>query len=372
MSAHADWGTPPWDVGTAQPRAALPRSCDVAVVGAGLTGLSAAYHLARGGADVVVLEAERVGAGASGRTGAIVLEGTAAGALDGAADCLGTLARVVAEADIACDLALPGCWELDHLPPAGAGTPLWRDGDSVLCVGRTEPGGTVDAGALVRGLVRASREAGARVLEGAPVAPLDASRRLRVGGAHTMLAPRHVVVATEALTRDLVPLPDGVAAALTLAVATEPLEDAVLAAIGLGERHPFYTADLPYLWGRVLADGRLVVGSGLVFPGDGDVRSVTLGQAAAQAAFERLETRLRGLHPALEGVGISTRWGGPVGFRSARTPLCGWHPDLPGVLVTGAYAGHGVALAVRLGECVAEAILDGRPLPPWGTFTGSV
>ena len=89
------WGTSPWDTGAPRPEPSPPRSCDAAVVGAGLTGLSAAYHLARRGADVVVLEAERVGAGASGRTGAIALEGTAAGPLEDADDCLGTLARVV-------------------------------------------------------------------------------------------------------------------------------------------------------------------------------------------------------------------------------------------------------------------------------------
>jgi len=79
---------------------------------------------ARRGAEVVVLEAHHVGAGASGRTGAIALEGTAAGPLDDASDCLGALARLVREADITCDLELGGCWELEHLPPAAAGAPL--------------------------------------------------------------------------------------------------------------------------------------------------------------------------------------------------------------------------------------------------------
>jgi gamma-glutamylputrescine oxidase len=361
------WGTSPWDTGAPRPRVAPPASCDVAVVGAGLTGLSAARHLARRGVDVVVLEAERVGAGASGRTGAIALEGTAAGALDGADDCLGALARIVMDAEIACDLELGGCWELDHLPVSSA-APLWRDAEQVLAVGRTEPGGTVDAGALLRGLADAASAAGARIVERAPVLPLEAGVRLRVAGGATLTA-RHVVVATEALTRNLVPLPADVRAALTLALATEPLAAATLDAIGLAGRRPFYTTDLPYLWGRGLADGRLVVGSGLVFPENGDVHGVSVDHAAARAAFERLEKRLHGFHPALAGVRIDARWGGPVSFRGSGTPIFAWHPDLPGVLVTGAYAGHGVALAVRLGARAAEAIVDGRPLPAWGRFT---
>jgi gamma-glutamylputrescine oxidase len=368
LSTPPAWGAPPWDAGRPQARGALPRSCDVAIVGAGLTGLSAACHLARRGAAVVVLEALQVGAGASGRTGAIALEGTAAGPLEDADDCLGALARVAREAEIACDLELGGCWELEHLPAAGAGRALWQDGDGVLCVARTEPGGTVDAGALLRGLAGKARELGALVAEATPVAPLGPDRRVVLAGGEQSIAARHVVVATEALTGGLVPLPAGVSAALTLALATDPLDDATLGAIGLAERRPFYTADLPYLWGRLLADGRLVIGAGLVFPDDGDPRSVSITHPEAEAAFARLETRLRALHPALGGCGVSARWGGPVGFRSARTPICTWHPDRPGVLVTGAYAGHGVALAIRLGECAAEAILDARPLPAWGAF----
>src|SRR5262245_29395518 len=161
----ADWGTPPWDTGAPRPRLALPPACDVAVIGAGLTGLSAAYHLARRGADVVLLEADRIGAGASGHTGAIALEGTSVGPLEEASDCLAALSRVVEEARIDCDLRLPGCWELEHRPPAHDAQPLWRDGDGHLYIARTEPGGTVDVGALLRGLAHAASQAGARIAE---------------------------------------------------------------------------------------------------------------------------------------------------------------------------------------------------------------
>jgi gamma-glutamylputrescine oxidase len=370
LSTAPAWGTPPWDVGERRAPVALPNRCDVAVVGAGLTGLSAAYHLARRGMDVVVLEADRVGAGASGRTGAIALEGTAAGPLDGADDCLGALTRVTRDAEIGCGLDLGGCWELEHRPAADTThRALWRDGTQALCVARTEPGGTVDAGALLRGLARAATNAGALIAEGMTVAPLDDTRQLRVAGhPDHPIAARRVLVATEAFTARLVPLPADVSAALTLAVATDPLDEATLAAIGLGARRPFYTADMPYLWGRTLGDGRVVFGSGLVVPKDGDVRGVTIAHPEATAAFERLHTRIRGLHPALAGVGMSAEWGGPVAFRSSRAPVFCWHPDLPDVLVTGAYAGHGVALAICLGERAAEAIADARPLPSWGAL----
>jgi len=367
LSAPASWGTPPWDPGPPRAPVTPPHACDAAVIGGGLTGLSAAYHLARRGCATVVLEAQRIGAGASGRTGAIALEGTAMGVLDETGTCLETLARVVRAASIACDLELGGCWELAHRAPGPTDVLLWPDGDVPLCVTRTEPGGTLDAGALLAGLARAATAAGAVIVEQAPVRPLHRGRPLDLGG--RTLDARHVVVATEGLTGALVPLPDDVSAALTLAAATTPLDGPRLDAIGLADRRPFYTVDMPYLWGRTLRCGRIVFGAGLVFPDDGDVRGVSIDSTAAVAAFGRLEERVRGFHPALRGVGIDARWGGPVAFRRARSPLCGWHPDLPGVVVTGAYAGHGVALSVRIGALVADAIADARALPGWGALT---
>src|SRR5262249_11039588 len=128
------WGRPPWRVEAAPPPAPLPARCDVAVVGGGFTGLSAAYHLAMRGARVVLLDAATVGAGASGRTGGIVLEGTAAGPLDGVEHCLDTLASVVAEAEIDSDLSLSGCHELVHRVAPGTLQRFWRDGEAWLCV----------------------------------------------------------------------------------------------------------------------------------------------------------------------------------------------------------------------------------------------
>src|SRR5215470_11656059 len=106
---HPAWGETPWEIAVALPFVPLPRRCDAVVVGAGFAGLSVAYHLARRGARVTVLEASTVGAGASGRTGGLVLEGTAAGPLEQVEHCLDAISAVVQEAGIDCDLTLPGC-----------------------------------------------------------------------------------------------------------------------------------------------------------------------------------------------------------------------------------------------------------------------
>jgi gamma-glutamylputrescine oxidase len=361
----AAWGAPPWDSDPGLPPAEAPAHADVVVVGAGLTGLSAAWHLARRGVRTAVVEAGRVGDGASGRTGAIVLEGTAAGPLPGVDACLATLARVVAEADVACGLRLDGCWEVAHEAPGAPGHALWPDGDAMLHVVDCVAGGTVDAGALLRGLARGAHAAGATIVERTPAETVEDGVVAVPGG---RIAAGCVVVALNAYTATLVPLAETLGTALTLAVATAPLDEATLAAIGLAERVPFYTVDLPYLWGRTLDDGTLVVGAGLLFPAGPDLATVRLDAADGRAALARLEQRLRGFHPALAEVPVVRRWGGPIAFVRGRGPLLGPLPGAPRVLVAGGYSGHGVALAVRAGELLADAVVDGTPLPAWGAL----
>jgi len=402
-----DWGTPLWEIDAEIPDSPLPPRVQACVVGGGFTGLSAAYALARRGIDVAVLEASHIGAGASGRTGGIALEHAAAGPLEGVNDCLTTLARLVEETGISCELRLDGCWELAHRvtgdlhrdavqglgrvaedarrprqrvsgsdPSAGgaasrpraAAPALWCDGDQDLYVATTVAGGTLDPGALVSGLARAALRAGAAIHQHASVCELTPGSPSVVRVGDRVLRADHVVLALNAYTPGMLAAARDVTPALTFAIATEPLDGATLAAIGLGSRLPFYTQDLPYLWGRVLADGRVIFGAGLAFEPSGALARIDICSGEAAAALTVLEARVRGLHPALADVGVTARWGGPIAFRSGRTPLLGPHPDAPGVLVTGAYAGHGVALSVRAGELAAAAIADGTPLPGWGAL----
>lgn len=362
------WGTPPWRVEAAVAPSEPPARVDVAVVGAGFTGLSTGLAIAEAGARVAIFERAAVGAGASGRTGGIALEATAAGPLSGADACLDALRAQVARLGTDCALALDGCWEVRHRARAPRAGRSWPDSGAHLVVAGDVPGGCLDPGAYLAGLARAAQAAGASIHERAPVTSLagwgsGAPPRLRVRG--RIVEADRLVLAVNGFLPKLAPQ-TATRPALTLALATEPLAREVLESIGLGMR-PFYTVDLPYLWGRASADGRLVVGAGLAFDPDGDVLRVSCARADVRQQLAQLESRVRGLHPALRGVAVTHRWGGPIAFRAGGAPLLA--ALSPRVLASGACAGHGVALASVVGAHAAAWALRGTPPPAWGAVT---
>src|SRR5262249_14876618 len=73
----------------------------------------------------------------------------------------------------------------------------------------------------------------------------------------------------------------------------------------------------------------------------------------------------------LAGAPVVARWGGPIAFTPQRTPVLAPLPDAPDVIVNAGCSGHGIALGVRVGQLVAEAIVDGVPLPAWGAPPGA-
>jgi glycine/D-amino acid oxidase-like deaminating enzyme len=393
------WGAPPWTVDFRPAPRALPDHVDFAIVGGGFTGLSAAAWLRRfaPGRSVLVLESASLGEGASGRTGGMALAETAAGPLPGLGDVLASYKKILRVLRIDSRITLPGVWELSRFAPATKGSgpvgkhsPIsWSDSGELKVVRRV-PGGTVDPGKVLAGLARAAEIAGAQIVEHAQVRALDFSNPLRLrvrrklrGRMHTKeIRAGQVLLATNAISLDLSGLRAATAPKLTFALATAPLSAAQLQAIGLSSRRPFYTVDLPYLWGRLLDSNGVIFGAGLVPPYMGtpsrfpigarsiknrahnlrryDVRK---GQAAARLRW--LEERVRHLHPALASVRITHRWGGPILLTEKMRPIFRRHPRGKNVMLLAGYNGHGVALSVYLGKWAAEALLNRRPLPGW-------
>src|ERR1700723_1773168 len=108
------WGTPPWKIDFTPSRRKLPAHVDFAVIGGGFTGLAAAawLRLLAPEKSVAVFESARIGAGASGRTGGMVLAETAAGNQPGLGDVLAGFQSILEKLKVRCDLKLNGAWEI--------------------------------------------------------------------------------------------------------------------------------------------------------------------------------------------------------------------------------------------------------------------
>lgn len=362
------WGEPVWSFPVPVTPHPLPDGwrVDVAVIGAGFTGMATAHYLLQRSPTlrVAVFEALQVGAGASGRTGGLVLEDTAVGPLPGVEDCIATLHELVSTQNIPCELHVGGCWEIGR-HEGHPGSPIhWAD-HGTLHVVNVIPGGAFDPRKFLAGLAAIIQRAGGYIFEQAPVTGLDVASpggvRLVVGG--KAVDTERVVFATSAFCLPLLGLQDWAGGVHTIAVATEPLADAVFDAIGWATHTPFYTLDLPYLWGRVTADGRAVIGAGLI--GRGDVENARVDSAEAMHLFDGLERRIRGLHPALHHVRITHRWMGPICFTRDSKPIIASIDDGACVLVATGYHGHGVALSVRLGKLLAAVLAGQSGLPAW-------
>jgi glycine/D-amino acid oxidase-like deaminating enzyme len=376
IGTNDPWGLPPWTIDFHPPVAPLPEAVDVAIVGGGFSGLSAAAWLRSLSprTSVALFEASRIGAGASGRTGGLALAESAAGDLPGLGDVLAGISSILQKLGVDCDLSLPGAWEVARGEPfeKSSGVPVgdspirWSDSGDLRVVSEV-PGGTVDPGKMVGGLGRAAHRLGAKIFERHPVRKIRWRPQPALEFAGGEVRAKKVLVAASALSLDVSGLAGRAQPRLTLAASTAPLADQQLAAAGLAERKPFYTVDLPYLWGRVCSDNSIVWGAGLVSPpASGDLQEIDLAASEPSRMFAAIERRVRALHPAFASAAFTHRWGGPISFRESWRPAFAHHPESPDGIVLGAYAGHGVALSVYLGAWAAEALLGRRALPDWG------
>jgi len=361
------WGLPPWTIEFDRDHVELPAEVDFAVVGAGFTGLSAAAWLGHMVPDkrVAVFEASRIGAGSSGHTGGMALGETAAGALPGLGDVLGGFSAILRDLQVNCDLMLPGAFEIGRQGILEDSPIAWNDSGK-LGVTREVPGGTVDPGKLLSGLAQAAARGGALICENAPVERLtmQGSALLNIQGQQVRAG--RVLLATNAESLELTGLADQAQPKFTLAVATEPLSSEQISSLGLAPGKPFYTVDLPYLWGRVFHQRRVIFGSGLVHLEDWrELLTLNVAEGKAAELLADLESRVRELHPTLRSVRLSNRWGGPILIANQWQPAFRQHAQHRDAIVLGAYSGHGVALSVYLGAWAAEAMLEKRDLPRW-------
>ena len=372
-------------------------TCDVVIVGGGFSGLSTACELkrARPDLDVVVLEREVVGHGASGRNGGFAMpllgwdltyavdklgEQTARDAYALMYDAVAELKRTVAEEKIACDLEATGYLLLSTSKArtervreeVALGRRLgfdleWLEGDALSGHVKSDAfrGGLFDPhpailnpAKLVRGLLDVAKKLGVRVYERTPVTSMGDGDTVRVATSSGSVSAKAAVLAVNGYGAALGFMSTRILPIHTYIVLTEPLSEAQIEAIGWTKRTSLETARNFIHYFRLTADNRILFGGedAKLFWG-GRYRDVD------EATFSRLEATLAELFPALEGVEITHRWGGALGVTFDMFPSMGVRGARDNVFYATGYSGHGVALANYAGKILAPRILDRLGLP---------
>lgn len=353
--------------------------CDVVVIGGGFTGVAAALAAAEAGAKVVLLEAETIGHGASGRNGGQLIPGLrwtgshlkrafgaerARAVHDVALQAVERVKARVARHAIACDLKaghLEAAWKPSHFAEQQREAEVLerdfgRKGLDLVPPGEMRRHVATDAyhGGLfdpagghfhplnyLLGLAAAARAAGVEIHERSRVRRLDQNGAVRAVTAGGAVIAERAILATDTWTGDLQP---------RLGRFTVPLMNYNVATVPLGElAAELLPSDAAVADSRfVLNYFRLSADKRLIFGGGERYRSAPPRDIGA---FVR--PHLERIFPQLRGVGIDYGWGGIVSVTANRLPHLGRNGA---VVFAHGFSGHGALLTTLAGELCAEVL----------------
>lgn len=358
----------------------------VIVVGGGVVGCSIAWHVARKGADVVLVEERSIAAAASGASaGGVRQQGRDPREMPLAIAAIARWEHLEAELDadihsyreghiklyeqeddlpiarqsiadqraLGLDITLVEGRELHELVPGiaphiGAGTYTANDGHA-------------NPALTTRAFAAAAEREGAGIHGGVRMTGFTRSGD-RITGVTTTdgdIAGDHIVLATGAWTRDaLAPLGVDV-----------PIIPAGLQMI-LTRRMPKLLRQVVGAHGRGLSlkqlrDGNYLIGGG--WPGDVDIVN-GIGTTREESIAGSMETA-SAIFPVLREAGIERSWVGVEGICADEVPIIGPVPGYEGLTVAAGFSGHGFALSPITGQLVAELVLDGAPSIPLDAFS---
>ncbi|MGP5108734.1 NAD(P)/FAD-dependent oxidoreductase, partial [Pseudomonas helleri] len=356
---------------------------DVCVVGGGFSGLNTALELAERGISVVLLEAHKIGWGASGRNGGQLIRGVGHG-LDQFEGVIGKdgvrqmklmgleaveiVRQRVERFNIACDLTWGYC-DLANKPRDLEGFAeeaqelrdlgyrheirLLQANEVHTVVGSDRyVGGFIDMGSghlhplnLALGEAAAAAQLGAKLFENSAVTRIDYGPEVRVHTAQGSVRAKTLVLGCNAYLQGLNPHLSGkVLPAGSYIIATEPLTEAQAHAL-LPQNMAVCDQRVALDYYRLSADRRLLFGGACHYSGR-DPQDI--------GAYMR--PKMLDVFPHLKDVKIDYQWGGMIGIGANRLPQIGRLPDQPNVYYAQAYSGHGVNATHLAGKLLAEAI----------------
>jgi glycine/D-amino acid oxidase-like deaminating enzyme len=375
----------------------LPERADVAVIGAGFTGLSAARTLAKRGAKVAVLESETIGWGASSRNGGMVLTGMKLGvnklismygreltqrmyaASLATIDCV---EQIIREEAIECEFSRCGhlevaCKQKHFDDYAQQAEVIAREFNHQLRVVQknelsTEIGSTIYHGGMVdevsaglnparyvAGLGRAAMRAGSEIFEHTRVEGVQRESHQGESGWKVItsrgpLWVREVFVgtsgytgrATPALQKKLIPIGSFI-------ITTEVLPEALANELSPRNRMIYDSKNYLYYY-RLTPDRRMLFGGRAAFFPEND--------QTIRSSAEILRRGMIDVYPQLRDTKVEYVWGGTLDFAFDIMPHAG---QIDGIYYAVGYAGHGVAMATYQGQKIAELISGDKPENPF-------
>jgi glycine/D-amino acid oxidase-like deaminating enzyme len=379
----------------ANPPLAEDMAVDVAIVGGGYTGLSAAWHLAQAapGLKIALLEARQVGHGASGRHGGMVLTQPGPESFEIAYDLethkltydltvesMRALQALVQSGGMDADLRLDGFVHtfldeedrpyyeeyVDQVQQAGIPLELWDEDETAQALGTEiyvgsvyDPnGGSVHGMKLVRALKQAVEGAGVRIFGDSPVLDVEEGEpvRLRVGEAGRTVLADALVLATNAYTSALGFFKYQVMPVHAQTAVTPPLSARQLDSIAWWSRLPFFDSRNALFHLVLTPDNRIVIGGGSAeyFYGNSLRYRGDLDAIGAMMLAELVR-----MYPALAGIQFETVWNGLLGMSFDGTPSVGVGGKHGNIYHGLAYSGQGVNLSFLFGDVIA-ALYQGK------------
>jgi glycine/D-amino acid oxidase-like deaminating enzyme len=375
----------------------LPDRVDVAVIGAGFTGLSAARTLAIRGANVAVLEAETIGWGASSRNGGMVLTGLKLGVnhliskygreltrrmYAASLETIDCVEQIIREENIDCDFSRSGhlevaCKQKHFDEYARQAEVIAREFNHQLRVVQknalsAEIGSTIYFGGMidevsaglnparyVAGLARAAMKAGANIFEDTCAeainrAPHQGGQGWEITTTRGPLRAREVFIATSGYTSRATPaLQKKIIPIGSFIITTEVLPEKLAQELSPRNRMIYDSKNYLYYY-RLTPDRRMLFGGRAAFFPETD-------QTIRRSA-EILHRGMIGVYPQLRDAKIEYVWGGTLDFAFDIMPHAG---QLDGLYYAVGYAGHGVAMATYQGQKVAQLISGDKPENPF-------